>query len=246
MSDSEFQVSVVMPGLNEQESVSGVVESTVTAFKELGIRGELIVIDDGSTDRTGELVQQKMREYPGVVRLIRHEVPHGIGGSFWDGVAHAAGRSVVLLPADNEIDPRQILRYLCLIEHVDMVVPYVVNTGVRPFSRRLTSWLFTRIINATFFTSFQYTNGTVIYRRERLLSLDYRVNNFFFQTDILIHLARKGCLYAQVPYALTPRKGGASKAISLRSLAAVIRAYLRLLVTIYFPKHEPHSRTRPV
>ena len=165
--------------------------------------------------------------------MIHHETPKGIGASFWDGVDHAACQTVVLLPADNEIDPRQILRYLSLIEQVDMVVPFVVNPQVRPASRRILSRLFTWIINATFATSFHYTNGTVIYRRAILQTAPYRVNDFFFQTDILVHLAKKKYIFAEVPYLLHQRTGGSTKALSLKSLCTILRGYLRLLIDIY-------------
>jgi dolichol-phosphate mannosyltransferase len=233
MSADGPQISVVMPGLNEQENVALAIDSAVTAFQELGIRGELVVIDDGSTDGTSGIMRRKCSEYAGLVRMIRHETPQGIGASFWDGVDLAAGRAVVLLPADNEIDPRQILRYLSLIEQVDMVIPFVVNPGVRPAGRRILSGLFTRIINATFATSFRYTNGTVLYRKAVLKTLSYRVNDFFFQTDILVHLAKKKYIFAEVPYLLHQRTGGSSKALSFRSLCTVVRGYLRLAIDIY-------------
>jgi glycosyltransferase involved in cell wall biosynthesis len=233
MSAPGLQISVVMPGLNEQENIALAIDSAIAAFKELGIRAELVVIDDGSTDGTTEIMRCKCSEYAGLVRMIRHETPKGIGASFWDGVDHAVGQAVVLLPADNEIDPRQILRYLSLIEQVDMVVPFAVNPRVRPAGRRILSRIFTCIINATFATSFHYTNGTVIYRRAILLTAPYRVNDFFFQTDILVHLAQKKYLFAEVPYLLHQRTGGSSKALSLKSLCTVARGYVRLAIDIY-------------
>lgn len=233
MSANGLQVSVVMPGLNEQDNVELAIDGVIAAFKKLGIRGELIVIDDGSTDRSSDIIQRKCSQYDGLVRMIRHETPKGIGASFWDGVDQAAGQAAVMLPADNENDPVQILRYLSLLEQVDMVVPFAVNAHVRPAGRRFVSRLFTRIINATFSTSFHYTNGTVIYRRSVLKAVPYRVNNFFFQTDILVHLAKRGYLFAEVPYLLNQRAGGSSKALSFRSLRTIVQGYLRLFADIY-------------
>lgn len=234
MSVNDLQISVVMPGLNEEENVALAIDSVIASFKTFALRGELIVVDDGSTDGSTEIIRRKCGEYKGLVRMIRHETPHGIGASFWDGVDCAAGKGVVMLPADNENDPDQILRYINLLEYVDMVVPFVVNNGVRAFVRRVLSRFFTRIINATFGTSFHYTNGTVIYRRAVLQTVPYRVNNFFFQTDILVHLAKRKYLFAEVPYLLNKRAGGASKAVSLKSLCTILRGYLRLVIDIYF------------
>lgn len=229
MNPAAIQVSVVMPGLNEQENIAAAVDACFKTFRDLSLAAELVVVDDGSADRTGEIVREKMREFPGRIRMIRHETPQGIGAAFWDGVDHACGEAVVLIPADNENDPGQILRYLSLLDHVDMVVPFVVNPGVRPLSRRVVSRLFTRIINISFGTAFHYTNGTVLYRRAALLSLDRRVHTFFFQADILVRLARKNHLFAEVPYMLNRRAAGSSKALSWKSLRTVACGYLRLL-----------------
>jgi hypothetical protein len=68
------------------------------------------------------------------------------------------------------------------------------------------------------------------------LELPHRSSGFFFQTDILIRLIKKGYLFAEVPYRLGLRKAGASKAVSFPSLLQVIRGYLVLLKDIYFDR----------
>lgn len=56
--------------------------------------------------------------------MVKHDRPLGIGASFWDGVDHANGDIVVMLPGDNENDSREIFRYLELLEQVDIVIPF--------------------------------------------------------------------------------------------------------------------------
>lgn len=226
-------ISVIMPALNEETAVQDAVTGCLNAFGKQGLDGEVVVINDGSTDMTPVIVRSIMVS-DGRVKLVEHTRPMGIGASFWDGVKAADGACVTMIPGDNENDPNEILRYTRLIDHVDAVVPYVVNKEVRPFFRNLVSGLFTRIINCTFGTAFRYTNGTVIYRRSVLGTIECKNNGFFYQAETLVKVARRGYLYAEVPYFLSRRTGGVSKAISFSSLKKVIGGYCSLVGDIYF------------
>lgn len=226
-------LSIVMPALDEEDNIRAAVEGTLSAFEDFDIRGEVIVINDGSTDRTREILTELRRKDPRV-RIIDHHTPQGIGASFWDGVDQASSEFVCMLPGDNENDPHEIMRYWPLLEHVDMVIPFVYNPKERSPFRNTLSLMYRFIINTTFLVSFNYTNGTVIYRRSILEELDYRSKGFFFQTDILVRTVKRGYLFAEVPYRLGQRKSGASKSISMRSLSHVIDGYVRLARDIYF------------
>jgi glycosyltransferase involved in cell wall biosynthesis len=223
----EVTVSVVMPALNEEGNIAAALQSTLDAFDKLRVAGEIVVIDDGSRDHTGQIAHSFMVRDPRV-RILRHEHPHGLGASFWHGVAEARGEMLTWLPGDNENLPEEILRYLNLLDHVDFVVPFVYNKGVRPLGRRALSFAFRQIINLSFGANFNYTNGTIVYRRSVLNQVDHRSTGFLFGADILIRLARRGYLFAEVPYRLQPRSKARSKALSARTLWNVLRDYATL------------------
>jgi glycosyltransferase involved in cell wall biosynthesis len=236
--DNKKELSVIMPALNEELSISDAILSTLTAFDFFKINGEIIVINDGSSDRTQALIEEKLKEKPECIRIIKHEKAMGIGASFWEGVKQARGNVIVMLPGDNENDPLETLRYYRLLEHVDIVVPFIFNREVRPFFRNMLSFLYRFIINTTFLVNFNYTNGTVLYRKSILETLGHESSGFFFQTDILIRAVKKGYLFAEVPYKIGLRKKGISKAISFPSLWMVIKGYLRLVKDFYFDRNN--------
>lgn len=240
MSESP-EISIIMPSLNEEQNIRDAMGDTLKAFEDFDIRGEVIVINDGSTDRTEEIVRQAM-EGESRIRIINHDSPKGIGASFWDGVDNARGEMVSMFPGDNENDPWETLRYYRLLEHVDMVIPFVFNKEVRSVFRNLLSFFYRFIINTTFLVYFNYTNGTVIYRKSLLQELNTRSTGFFFQTDILIRTAKRGYLFAEVPYRLGMRSSGRSKAVSFPSLIQVMKGYVRLVKDIYLSKNDKISR----
>ncbi len=240
MNKKTLDVTVIMPALNEERNILAAIDATAEVFKDLKIDGEIVVINDGSSDRTEEIVNDVIGR-DNRVRMIRHDTPKGIGASFWDGVEEAGGDVVVMLPGDNENDPREILRYYKLLEHVDMVIPFLFNRESRSLFRNALSFIYRFIINSTFLVNFNYTNGTVLYRKSILQDLPYRNKSFFFQTDILIRAVKKGYLFAEVPYRLGSRRYGASKAISFPSFMKVARGYIRLVRDYYFTKNAKNE-----
>jgi dolichol-phosphate mannosyltransferase len=223
---AEILLTVVMPALNEEANIEAAVRATLGAFDRMGINGELVVVDDGSTDETGQRVRQLMAGEPRL-RLVRHETPRGVGAAFWRGVAESQGELLCFLPGDNENDPEEILRYHGLLREVDFVVPFVFNREIRSRFRNSVSSLFRMVVNASFGVTFNYTNGTVLYRRRVLEALDCHCTSFWFTTDILVRLNRRGYLFAEVPYRLRRRSRGHSRALMVRSLLRVAQGYLR-------------------
>lgn len=235
MNEDILDITVIMPALNEEKNILPAMKNVLSGFDESGITGEIIVINDGSSDKTKGLVNNFI-QIDNRVRLLNHGKPLGIGASFWDGVDNAYGSAIVLLPGDNENDPWEIFRYFRLLEHVDIIIPFVFNKEVRSIFRNALSFVYRFIINSTFLVNFNYTNGTVLYRRSILKELEFRSTGFFFQTDILVRTVKKGYLFAEVPYRLEMRKDGVSKAVTFPSLLKVIKGYLRLVRDFYFTK----------
>jgi len=225
-------LSVVIPCLNEEGNLESTALRTLQAFVKYGIKGELIIINDGSSDNTGAVALELSRQRP-IVRVIEHPTPHGIGASFWDGVHAARNDFVVLLPGDGEIDPEDALVYYHLTADVDIVVPFIHNVEVRSIWRRIISSVYRFIINMSFGTNLNYTNGTVIYNRAILDGITLKSKGFLYQAELLINLTRAGYLYAETPHFLVPRNTGKTKALTLKSFMQVVGGYLALMWEVH-------------
>lgn len=239
-------LSVVMPALNEEDNIISAIDRTLSALDHFKISGEIIVVNDGSTDRTSSLIQDKASR-DGRVRMLVHKTPQGIGASFWDGVQEARGEVVTMFPGDDENDPVEALRYFHLLDNVDIVVPFICNKGIRSRRRERLSSIYTSIVNLTFGTRLNYTNGTVLYRKSILSGLELKSRGFFYQTELLIKTIKRGYLFAEVPNLLRTRTSGTSKAISLKSFCAVAKGYLRLVKEVCSSGQGPlgEARTAP-
>ncbi len=219
---------MIMPALNEEANIDSAVARSLKAFEDCRLQGEVLVVDDGSGDRTPERIQACMAQ-DARVRVLAHAAPQGIGASFWDGVSQASGRAVVYIPGDDESDPGEILRYYPLLERVDIVIPFIINREARPLFRRVLSSLYGFIVRFTWRIRLRYTNGTFLIRRSVLDEFGHHSRGFFFQVEILVRAIQRGHPFTEVPCRLGRRRTGASKAFSWHSLAQVVRDYLRLL-----------------
>jgi glycosyltransferase involved in cell wall biosynthesis len=241
MNNSGIEITVIMPTLNEEKNIHSAINNTLKALQDYKIKGEIIVVNDGSSDNTAQIVADIIK-MDNRIRTIKHDVPYGIGASFWDGVDNAKGDIVTWIPGDNENYPWEIFRYYRLLEHVDIVIPFMFNKEVRPLFRNVLSYIYRVIINTTFGVNFNYTNGTILFRKSILKELKHRSYSFFFQTDILIRTVKEGYLFAEVPYRLGLRKEGISKAVNFPSFIRVAKGYLRLVRDYYFNKNNKEKR----
>lgn len=230
-------LSVIMPALNEENNIEAAVVSTLEAFQNHDITGEIIVVNDGSTDNTRKIVESII-EKESRVRLINHEKPIGVGYSFLDGVKIANNEVVVMFPGDNENDPDNALNFFDLMDKVDIIVPFIHNVEVRERNRRILSSIYRFIINISFGVNLNYTNGTIFYRKILLEGLKVKSTGFFYNAELIIKLVRKGYLFAEVPNFLKVRGSGTSKALTFKSLIEVMKAYLSLFYMIHIKKIE--------
>lgn len=145
-------ISVIIPAWNEERRIRGSLDRLLADGPALGI-AEIIVVDDGSTDRTAELVRDLAAAQPGTPRLLlmRHEVNHGKGAALRTGLLAATSPLVGYLDADLSIGATSFEQARALLEDgAGVVVGYRISyTGLadgkgQPVLRRVLSVVFKR------------------------------------------------------------------------------------------------------
>ncbi|HMN30737.1 MAG TPA: glycosyltransferase family 2 protein, partial [Caldilineaceae bacterium] len=97
-------LSIVIPARNEEATISQVVERSFRAFADLGCSGEVLVVNDGSTDRTGAILAELRAIYP-TLRVFTHRRSQGMTAGLQRMFQASQGEIVILIPADMESDP---------------------------------------------------------------------------------------------------------------------------------------------
>lgn len=137
------ETSVIIPTYNEREGISQVIESLQSLKKIHGNQWEIIIIDDGSTDGTSEMI----RNIQDIV-LIRHPFNRGYGAAIKTGIRHAKYNTLIISDADGTYPVHDIPRLLAQLSKSDMVVGARGNNDSNiPLSRRPAKWMLNKLAN---------------------------------------------------------------------------------------------------
>jgi dolichol-phosphate mannosyltransferase len=223
------RVHVVLPAYNEEENLPGLLERIDQAMADEEIRYEVIVVDDGSSDRTALIAEEHMKFMP--VAVYRHPANQGLGGTIREGLRIAAGRCgdediVIAMDADNTHTPGLIRSMTRLVkEGNDVVIASRYQRGayirglawhriVLSFCARVLFQMVFPIHGVRDYTSgFRAYRGTVL--KEAFAKYgDQFVSEGGFQcmVDILLKLRKMDAIICEVPLILRyDLKGGKSK-----------------------------------
>jgi len=207
-------VSVVIPCLNEAETIQECVVKAAAAMEEGGILGEVVVADNGSDDGSAEIAEAAG------ARVI-HEPRRGYGSAYLAGFGAALGRYVVMADADLTYDFDEIPNFIApLQDGADFVIGNRMNNihpGAMPWLHRYVgNPLLSGILNLFFRTGVRDAHcGMRAFRRDVLPVLDLRTTGMEFASEMVIRAAKEDLDIRQRPIEYHPR-GGESKLSSFR------------------------------
>jgi phenylacetate-CoA ligase len=213
-SSAPVELSVIVPCLNEELNIPELCERILGVFAAGALRGELIIVDDGSTDGTGAVIRGLAEAHPDVVIGCFHPQNRGIAGAWRTGAAVARGKLVATIDADLQYQPEDLLRLRReLYEHsVDIVQGYRSAVGRRKDRRYHLSRGFNRFLNSTFGMSLRDNkSGFVMCAREVFQDLlTYKGSYFYWQSFIMVAAHVKGYSYKEIESLFEQRRQGVS------------------------------------
>lgn len=251
MSDSgriPYSVSFVVPALNEEKVVEGVVRELHATVNALIAAFEIILIDDGSTDRTGAIMDALARELPSV-RALHNGHNIGLGATYQRGVKEARLDYVMLFCGDGGLPPSSLPPIIAKIGTADMVIPYMTNLSqVRKPIRQLISNAYTTLLNVLFGQRLRYYNGLAVHRRALLNRISVTSTGFGFQAEIILKLFKMGATATEVGVHAA-EVSQRTRAFRLKNFFDVGRTILYLIWTLWgfspsLPSAEESEPTR--
>jgi glycosyltransferase involved in cell wall biosynthesis len=199
-------VSVLVPAKDEAENLPLFLELADAAFRTASAqRYEVVVVDDGSEDRTWSVLQELAVRYP-FLRLARHRSRRGIADALRTAYLNARGRVLVFYPADLQFKPEDIPRLAgpVLSGQADVVTGLKQGAYEKAFVSRIYNWLSRKL----FRVQVKDLNSVKAYRREVMEALPLRPDWHRYMVAIA---AAQGFVISEVPVPLYPRHAGRSK-----------------------------------
>lgn len=218
-------ISVVIYGFNEEKSIEVVVRETLAVLRELTEHFEVILVDDGSRDKTPQISERLHGEFP-EVQPLRHRVNMGIGACLKDGFQAARCDWVTYLPADGQLSPTDVERLASAMADADMVTSYYSHRGDTVI-RKFVSFVL-RVIVFVLFGPHPRINGSYMFRRKILSEIPLISDTFVLNFEFPIKARRKGLRIKEIETVALPRKEGSSKVFNIKSILRVIRELVKL------------------
>ena len=184
-----MNVSIVIPAYNEEKGISGTIDGVVEAIKPLGIEYELIVVNDGSTDKTAKIVENKN------IKIINHEENKGYGASIKTGIRCSQYENILIIDADGTYPTEKLPDLLGYMNSSDMVVGARVGRKVHvPLIRRPAKWLLNRIANYLVDMKIPDLNSGFRVFRKKVAEHYFHIlpNGFSFTTTITLAMISDG------------------------------------------------------
>jgi glycosyltransferase involved in cell wall biosynthesis len=213
-SEVSHRLSVVIPCLNEAETIEQCVTAAREAIEEAGIAGEVIVADNGSEDGSAELATIAGAH-------VVHEPRRGYGSAYIAGFQAASGTYILMADADLTYDFNEIPSFLSELEDgADMVIGdrmENIHPGAMPWHHRyIGNPLLSGLLNVLFHTGVRDAHcGMRALRRDRLELLQLRTTGMEFASEMVVRAAKERFDIREIPIEYHPR-GGESKLSSFR------------------------------
>ncbi len=210
-------ISVVIMAFNEKGTLSSVVKEIDHALKKTGGPHEIIIIDDGSSDGTGELADGLTKDTVDT-RVVHHGANQGLGSVYRTGFNKARGECLTFFPADGQFSADIINKFFTLMGDADIVLGYIPDRKGSIVSRFL-SWG-ERLLFALLFGRLPSFQGIMMIRRNILdgLGLVSSGRGWAIVMELIIRAKKAGYRIISVPIEIRPRISGYSKVSNVRTV----------------------------
>lgn len=218
-------ISIIIPIYDEENTIEEIISRVKSSLKEYQL--EIIVVDDGSRDRTGLILD--MLRYQGQIKLLRHDHNRGKGEAIKSALREISGDITVIQDADLEYSPEDLSKLIEEMSDPSIQVVYGSRNlrggnrvGYLPFlwGGKFLSFL-TSILFGQKLTDIN--TGYKIFRTSLLRSLNLRSSGFEFCEEVTAKVLRRGITIKEVPITYSPRKFSEGKKIgALDGLYAIL------------------------
>lgn len=229
------EISVFFPAYNEEKNIKNTVLSARIVLEKIAGKWEIIIVDDGSKDRTGEIAEELARKDKRI-KVIHHKLNRGYGGALKSGYAAAKYEWVAFSDSDGQFDFSEITKFIK--KQKETKADLVLGVRIRradPFFRRLATLVWGKILPRVLLglKVSDYSCGFKMIRKKVYNAVQPLVGEEkVTQIEMLVKAQRMGFLFAEVAVHHYPRRfghqTGADLKVVLRSIKDLVKLWWQL------------------
>ncbi|MBI3267834.1 MAG: glycosyltransferase family 2 protein [Planctomycetes bacterium] len=201
-------LTIIVTAYNEEGALERVVRECRDVARSIALDYEILIINDGSKDGTRRIADRLAAELT-CVRTIHHPFNIGFGGAQKSGFLHARHEFVTLVPGDGQFDPRDLVRYVPLLEGADAVIGVRVRRQDRSL-RRVNTQLLRWVMRLLFGVTLRDVNWVKLFRRRILDGIDITMRGIGVDAEVIVKASRQGCVFRELEVSYLPRRTGIS------------------------------------
>lgn len=229
-------LSLFFPVYKDESTVRIVAEKALQLLASLSADHEVIIVDDGSPDRSGEVADELARRYS-QVRVIHHPRNLGYGAAVRSGIAASRFDFVCMTDGDDQYEVEDLGKLLKLRDRYDLIITFRYRK-IYSSSRIFVSWVYNRVLRFLFRTPFRdVSTGLRLARRSVLADIELEATSPFIGAEIAIKAMLKGYRVGEVGIQTFPRAFGSGSSTSLANILATMvdmwRVYRRVFSDAY-------------
>lgn len=222
----KFNISFFCPAYNDEDNLPNLIPVIHKLLSEVSNKFEIIIVEDGSPDRTGEVAEQLAQQYP-YTKVIHHSENLGYGATLQDGFKNSKYDYVMYTDGDNQYDVNEFISAFPLLKNTDVVSGYAVKKAVN-FRRKIQSQLFNLLTKILFGINLKDINCSMkIYNRKVINAINIQSSSAFIDAEMLIRAKKKGFSIAQFPVNHYERESGVAGGSKLSVIADTIKDMIK-------------------
>lgn len=205
-----YGLSIVIPAYNEEDNLEWLVKDMVIGAPKLGITDlEIVIVDDGSTDKTGKIADKLSKEFKNV-RAI-HKPNGGYCSALLRGIKEAKKDYIAYFPADGQTLMRDIKECIPFLGKADIVLG---DRGKRldySLYRQFLSHVYLILLRIFYGNPYRDINWFHIWKKEKIQNIELISKGIFILAEIVIRFKKKKYLIREAPVPYRSRRGGVAK-----------------------------------
>jgi len=244
MTNPKPEISFFVPVYNDERTIKRVAERAVQLFDEIANHYEIIIVDDGSPDRSGEIAKELASTYP-QIQVVSHTMNMGYGAALKTGIAASKYEWICMVDGDNEYDVFELRKMFAVKEYYLLIIAFRYKK-LYSTKRIFISFIYNVILRFLFKSRFRdISTGIRVIHRSVLDELDLRSNGPFIGAELAIKSMLRGFPVGEVGIQTFPRTIGQGSATSMKNIVLTILDLWRMRGEIFSDTYDlPEGRAR--